>query len=112
MKSTHDDRILVTGAAGEIGSIGRHLTAMLLAKGHKVRAMVRREDERAESLRQLGAEVAVDAQIAQRHLFPERYPEAARADARLDDGNLLSEDTNNANPHPSGTPLKTAGASR
>src|SRR5277367_3971296 len=30
---------------------------MLLAKGHKVRAMVRREDERAEVLRRLGAEV-------------------------------------------------------
>jgi uncharacterized protein YbjT (DUF2867 family) len=58
-KSTHESPILVTGAAGEIGSIGRHLTAMLLAKGHKVRAMVRREDERAESLRQLGAEVVV-----------------------------------------------------
>jgi uncharacterized protein YbjT (DUF2867 family) len=58
-KSTHESPILVTGAAGEIGSIGRNLTAMLLAKGHKVRAMVRREDERAESLRQLGAEVVV-----------------------------------------------------
>jgi uncharacterized protein YbjT (DUF2867 family) len=30
---------------------------MLLAKGHKVRALVRREDQRAEALRQLGAEV-------------------------------------------------------
>jgi hypothetical protein len=30
---------------------------MLLDNGHKVRAMVRRVDERAESLRQLGAEV-------------------------------------------------------
>jgi uncharacterized protein YbjT (DUF2867 family) len=59
MKSHHDGPILVTGAAGQIGSIGRHLTAMLLAKGHKVRAMVRREDDRAESLRQLGAEVVV-----------------------------------------------------
>ncbi len=49
--------ILVTGAAGDIGAIGRHLTALLLAKGHKVRALVRREDERAEALRQLGAEV-------------------------------------------------------
>jgi uncharacterized protein YbjT (DUF2867 family) len=53
----HDKPILVTGAAGDIGAIGRHLTAMLLAKGHKVRALVRREDERAEALRQLGAEV-------------------------------------------------------
>jgi len=57
MKSTHESPILVTGAAGDIGAIGRHLTAMLLAKGHKVRALVRREDERSEGLRQLGAEV-------------------------------------------------------
>jgi NAD(P)-dependent dehydrogenase (short-subunit alcohol dehydrogenase family) len=49
--------ILVTGAAGAVGSIGRNVTEMLLAKGHKVRALVRREDERAEALRQLGAEV-------------------------------------------------------
>src|SRR5215475_5007893 len=49
--------ILVTGAAGAVGSIGRNLTQMLLAKGRKVRAMVRREDERAEALRRLGAEV-------------------------------------------------------
>lgn len=57
MKSRHDSPILVTGAAGDIGAIGRNLTAMLLAKGHKVRALVRREDERSEALRQLGAEV-------------------------------------------------------
>ena len=57
MKSTHDSPILVTGAAGDVGAIGRNLTALLLAKGHKVRALVRREDERAEALRQLGAQV-------------------------------------------------------
>lgn len=56
-KSTQDSPILVTGAAGDIGAIGRNLTAMLLDKGHKVRALVRREDERAKALRQLGAEV-------------------------------------------------------
>lgn len=49
--------ILVTGAAGDIGAIGRNVTAMLLDKGHKVRAFVRREDQRAEDLRRLGAEV-------------------------------------------------------
>lgn len=59
MSSSNNSPILVTGAAGAIGSIGRHLTAMLIAKGHKVRAMVRREDERAEALRQLGAQIVV-----------------------------------------------------
>ena len=57
MKSIHESPILVTGAAGAIGAIGRNLTEMLLAKGHKVRALVRREDERADALRRLGAEV-------------------------------------------------------
>ena len=56
-KSAHDSPILVTGAAGAVGSIGRNLTKMLLVKGRKVRALVRREDGRAEALRQLGAEV-------------------------------------------------------
>ncbi|MBD0259486.1 MAG: NAD(P)H-binding protein, partial [Cytophagales bacterium] len=59
MKPTHNQPILVTGAAGEIGAIGRNLTGMLLAKGHPVRALVRREDERAEALRGLGAEVVL-----------------------------------------------------
>jgi uncharacterized protein YbjT (DUF2867 family) len=53
----HDKPVLVTGAAGAIGGIGRNLAAMLIHRGHKVRAMVRREDERAEALRRLGAEV-------------------------------------------------------
>ena len=56
-KHRHDNPILVTGAAGAVGGIGRNLTEFLLARGHKVRALVRREDERAEALRRLGAEV-------------------------------------------------------
>src|SRR5262252_9084554 len=55
----HDNSILVTGAAGAVGGIGRNLTEFLLARGHKVRALVRREDERAEALRRLGAAVVV-----------------------------------------------------
>lgn len=57
--SKHDSPILVTGAAGAVGAIGRSVTEMLLAQGYKVRAMVRREDTRAEGLRRLGAEVVV-----------------------------------------------------
>jgi uncharacterized protein YbjT (DUF2867 family) len=57
MKSAHDSPILVTGAAGDLGAIGRNLTALLLGKGHKVRALVRRDDERAEALRRVGAKV-------------------------------------------------------
>ena len=53
----HDYPILVTGAAGAVGGVGRNVTELLLARGHKVRALVRREDARAEALRQLGAEV-------------------------------------------------------
>ena len=59
MNTSIESPILVTGAAGDIGAIGRNVVAMLLAKGHKVRALVRREDERAENLRELGAEVVV-----------------------------------------------------
>ena len=56
-KHKHDNPVLVTGAAGAVGGIGRNLSEFLLARGYKVRAMVRREDERAEALRRLGAEV-------------------------------------------------------
>lgn len=55
----HESAILVTGAAGAVGAVGRHVAEMLLARGHAVRALVRREDERAEVLRRLGAEVVV-----------------------------------------------------
>ena len=51
--------ILITGAAGDIGGVSRTMVDMLLAQGHPVRAFVRRDDERAHSLRQAGAEVFV-----------------------------------------------------
>jgi len=51
--------ILVTGAAGQHGAIGRTVTGLLLDRGLPVRAMVRREDDRAASLRAAGAEVMV-----------------------------------------------------
>jgi uncharacterized protein YbjT (DUF2867 family) len=55
----HTSPILVTGAAGKVGSIGPTVTDLLLRRGFPVRAMVRREDERAQALRALGAEVVV-----------------------------------------------------
>jgi uncharacterized protein YbjT (DUF2867 family) len=51
--------ILVTGAAGRIGGVGRTITELLLKQGRPVRAMVRKEDERAQALRNKGAEVVV-----------------------------------------------------
>src|SRR5262245_19516828 len=51
--------ILVTGAAGQLGAVGRTVTDLLLGRGLPVRAMVRREDDRAVALRAAGAEVVV-----------------------------------------------------
>ncbi len=46
--------ILVTGAAGRVGAIGRTVTELLLKQGKGVRAMVRSEDQRAQALRDMG----------------------------------------------------------
>src|SRR6516162_6612439 len=51
--------ILVTGAAGRVGAVGRTITELLSKQGKPVRAMVRNEDERAQALRDMGAEVVV-----------------------------------------------------
>src|SRR5438093_8395469 len=51
--------ILVTGAAGRVGAVGRTVTELLLKQGKAVRAMVRNEDERAQALRDMGAEVVI-----------------------------------------------------
>jgi uncharacterized protein YbjT (DUF2867 family) len=51
--------ILVTGAAGSIGSTARTAIGILLEQGHRVRGMVRKLDARADMLRDLGAEVVV-----------------------------------------------------
>jgi len=59
-KSPHPAHpILVTGAAGRVGAVGRTVTELLLKQGRAVRAMVRHEDERAQALRHIGAEVVV-----------------------------------------------------
>jgi nucleoside-diphosphate-sugar epimerase len=43
--------ILVTGAAGRVGAVGRTVTELLVKQGKAVRAMVRNEDERASIAR-------------------------------------------------------------
>jgi len=53
--------ILVTGASGSRGGVGvgNKVVALLRERGRPVRAMVHHDDERADALRALGAEVVV-----------------------------------------------------
>ena len=53
------ETILVTGAAGGVGSTARTAITILLEHGHRVRAMVRTMDARAGTLCDAGAEVVV-----------------------------------------------------
>ena len=54
-----DMPILVTGAAGSVGAVGRHIVERLRRRGLPVRAMVHREDQRADALRATAAEVVI-----------------------------------------------------
>src|SRR3954466_7411735 len=54
-----DGPILVTGAAGSVGGVGRTVVELLRQRDLPVRALVRRDDARAEALRATGAEVMV-----------------------------------------------------
>src|SRR3954452_141117 len=51
--------LLVTGAAGRIGGVGATVVDLLRRRGLPVRAMVHRDDARADELRAQGAEVVV-----------------------------------------------------
>jgi len=51
--------ILITGAAGRVGGVGREVVKLLRQQGLPVRALVRNSDDRAEALRATGAEVVV-----------------------------------------------------
>ena len=55
--------ILVTGAAGRVGAVGRTVTELLLKHGTAVRAMVRKEDERAQTLRDAGADLVMTKRV-------------------------------------------------
>jgi uncharacterized protein YbjT (DUF2867 family) len=51
--------IFVTGAAGRVGGVGRTIVELLRQRNLPVRAMVHREDARADAMRATGAEVVV-----------------------------------------------------
>jgi len=50
---------LVTGVGGGYSSISRMVAELLLRRGEPVRAMVHRDDGRADALRELGADIVV-----------------------------------------------------
>ena len=50
---------LITGAGGGTGSVSRQVVEQLRQRGQRVRALVHRDDARADPLRELGAEVVV-----------------------------------------------------
>jgi NAD(P)H dehydrogenase (quinone) len=51
--------ILVTGAAGNVGSVGRGVVKLLRERNLQVRALVHRLDERSQVLSEMGAELVV-----------------------------------------------------
>jgi uncharacterized protein YbjT (DUF2867 family) len=53
------DLILVTGAGGGVGGVGGKVVSLLRQRGRDVRAMVHHDDDRADALRALGADVVV-----------------------------------------------------
>ena len=50
---------LITGAGGGTGGVSKQVIEQLRAGGNRVRALVHRDDDRADPLRELGAEVVV-----------------------------------------------------
>src|SRR6201984_3822326 len=59
MTQAGSTRFLIVGAGGSHGATGNHVARQLRERGLHVRAFVRQADERADELRQLGAEIAV-----------------------------------------------------
>jgi NAD(P)H dehydrogenase (quinone) len=51
--------ILVTGAAGKVGAVGRSVVELLRKRDLPVRAFVRRRDERSDALKEMGADLFV-----------------------------------------------------
>src|SRR4029077_18217696 len=86
--------ILVTGAAGRVGAVGRTVTELVLKQGKAVRAMVRTDDGRAQALRALGAEVVVGPQAARSCRLPtERRRSNSRGSLRIVSGLAANPDS-------------------
>lgn len=56
---SQNNPILVTGAAGNVGSVGRTVVKLLRERELPVKALVHRLDERSQALTEMGAEVVV-----------------------------------------------------
>jgi uncharacterized protein YbjT (DUF2867 family) len=59
--------LLVTGATGATGG---YAVERLLERGHAVRALAHRENDRSKRLQELGAEVEIVANMSQWHSRP------------------------------------------
>lgn len=68
--SSFEAPILVTGAAGRLGGVGRRVVELLREANLPVRALVRQDDERADRLRSLGAEVVVADLLKAEEVLP------------------------------------------
>ena len=70
---------LITGAAWASGRISDSVVELLRSKGEPVRVTVPQNDGRANRFRELGAEVAADAQRFQRSAHHRVLAQASRA---------------------------------
>ncbi|KAJ5242340.1 uncharacterized protein N7469_000667 [Penicillium citrinum] len=66
----HIAPVLVTGAAGQVGGVAGRVVELLRSSGIPVRALVRRQDERATRLQELGAEIVVADLTKSEEIFP------------------------------------------
>jgi uncharacterized protein YbjT (DUF2867 family) len=87
MNAERSKPILVTGAAGQVGAWGGPSPGLLLDRGLPVRALVRREDERAAPAGRR-AEVVVGDLLTRR-----RVPAASAASPAVYFGMSVSPDT-------------------
>jgi len=62
--------ILVTGAGGGVGGVGGKVVALLRQRDRAVRAMAHHDDDRADALRALGADIVVGDLTQQMSRWP------------------------------------------